>query len=123
MTEIPLPLQFIAAWIGTWVGRHQERTIAYLKEENRVFREKLGCPVRLTDPERRRLARLGEEVGRKALRKVAGIATPDTILRWYRDLVAKKYDGCGRRGAGRPRKSGDVIDLLVKMATENPRWG
>jgi hypothetical protein len=44
MTEIPLPLQFIAAWIGTWVARHQERTIAHLKEENRVFREKARAP-------------------------------------------------------------------------------
>jgi putative transposase len=123
MTEIPLPLQFIAAWIGTWVGRQRERTIAYLKEENRVLREKLGRPVRLTDPERRRLARLGKELGRKALRDVAGIASPDTILRWYRDLVAKKYDGSGKRGPGRPRKAGEMVDLLVQMATENPRWG
>jgi len=59
-----------------------ERTIAYLKEENRLLREKVGGHVRLTDPERCRLARLGKLLGRKALREVASIASPDTILRW-----------------------------------------
>jgi putative transposase len=93
MAELPLPLQFLAAWIGTWVARHQERSIAYLKEENRVLLKKLGGRVRLEDPERRRLGRLGKELGRKALHEIAGIAAPDTILRWYRDLVARKYDG------------------------------
>jgi hypothetical protein len=67
MTELPLPLQFLAAWIATWLARHQQRTIAYLREENRVLREKVGGRLRLTDPERRRLARLGKDLGRKAL--------------------------------------------------------
>ena len=65
MTTLPLPVQFLAAWIGTWIARHQERTIEYLKEENRVLREKLGGRVRLTDPERRRLAKVANELGRK----------------------------------------------------------
>jgi len=123
MAQLPLPLQFLAAWIGTWVARHQERTIAYLKEENGVLLEKLGGRVRLTDPERRRLGKLGHELGRKALREVACIASPDTILRWYRELVAKKYDGSKKRGPGRPRKAVEIARLLIKIATENPRWG
>ena len=65
MTTLPLPIQFLAAWIATWMARHQEQVIDYLKEENRVLREKLGGRLRLTDPERRRLAKLGHELGRK----------------------------------------------------------
>jgi putative transposase len=123
MIEMPLPLQFAAAWISAWLARHQERTIAYLREENQVLRDKLGGRVRLTDAERRRLAKLGHELGRKALREAASIASPDTILRWYRELVAKKYDGSKKRGPGRPRKPAEIVRLLVKMAEENPRWG
>jgi len=102
MSELPLPVQFLAAWIGTWLARRQDRLIGYLIEENRVLLERMGGKVRLTDPERRRLARIGKVVGRKALGEVASIATPDTILRWYRELVAKKYDGSSKRGPGRP---------------------
>ena len=51
-----MPLQFLAAWIGTWLARRQERLIEYLKEENAVLVEKLGGKVRLTDADRRRLA-------------------------------------------------------------------
>ena len=40
MTALPLPVPFLASWIGTWIARHQEHTIEYLKEENRVLREK-----------------------------------------------------------------------------------
>jgi len=104
MTELRPPLQFVAGWIGTWLTRHQERAIDYLKEENRVLREKVGGRIRLTDSERRRLARLGKAVGRKALGQLACIASPDSLLRWYRELVARKYGGSKKRGPGRPRK-------------------
>ena len=49
--------------------------------------------------------------------------TPDTILRWYRQLVAKKYDGSQRRGLGRPRTASDVRSLVVSIAVDNPSWG
>src|SRR5579863_8490079 len=123
MKELPLPVQFLAAWIGTWLARRQERLIGYLKEENRVLLEKLGGKVRLTDPERRRLARVGKVVGRRGLGEVASIATPDTILRWYRELVAKKYDGSSKRGPGRPGTAAEIVRLLVEMATRNTTWG
>ena len=49
--------------------------------------------------------------------------TPDTILRWYRRLVAKKYDGSKTRRPGRPRTMPDIAWLVVRMATENPTGG
>ena len=122
MSELPLPVQFLAAWIGTWLVRRQDRLIGYLREENRVLLERLG-KVRLTDPERRRLARIGKVVGRKALGEVASLATPDTILRWYRELVARKYDGSSKRGLGRPGTAAEIVRLLVEMATRNTTWG
>jgi putative transposase len=54
----------------------------------------------------------------------ATAAGPDTILGWYRRLVARKFDGSRARGArGRPRISKDVEDLIVRMAKENRSWG
>jgi putative transposase len=121
---LPLPLQFLAAWLAVWLGRGLQQEVDYLLAENRVLRERLGNKkLRLTVAERRRLAVLGEQMGRKALAKVATIARPETILRWYRELVAKKYDGSKRRGPGRPRKCGEIAELVVKMARENEGWG
>jgi hypothetical protein len=121
MSELPLSVQVRAAWVGSWMARRQERLIAYLKEENRVLVEKLGGRIRLTDPERRRLARLGQLIGRNALGEMASIATPDTILRWYRELVAKKYDGSARRGPGRPETAAEIVRLVVEIATRKAR--
>ena len=58
----------------------------------------------------------------RLLRDFAGIVTPDTILRWYRRLVAAKYDGSKRRRLGR-RTMPDVVALVVRMALDNPKWG
>src|SRR5450631_3912497 len=123
-TSLPLPLQFLAAWIATWLGEHQARMIEYQRAENAALLERLGKHrLRLTDGERRRLAKLGKALGRKALQEVATIATPDTILRWYRKLVAAKYDGSKKRGPGRPRKAAEIVRLLLEMATQNTGWG
>jgi transposase InsO family protein len=121
---LPLPLQFLVAWIAMWLGEHQARVIEYQRAENAALLERLGRRrLRLTDGERRRLARLGKALGRKALQQVATIATPDTILRWYRELVAKKYDGSKKRGPGRPKKAAEIVRLLLEMATRNTGWG
>jgi putative transposase len=49
--------------------------------------------------------------------------TPDTILRWYRRLVAQKYDSSKTRRPGRPTTKPDITALVVRMATDNPAWG
>ena len=118
------PRQFLFLVFAGWVNRHQNQVIDYLMEENRVLREQLGTRrLRLTDAQRRRLAEKGRALGRKALAEVAGIVTPDTILRWYRKLIANKYDGSMRRGPGRPKTKQAIVELVLTMARANPRWG
>jgi hypothetical protein len=52
------------------------------------------------------------------------VAKPETILGWYRKLVAKKFDGSKSRSSpGRPRVDGEIESLIVRMAKENPSWG
>ena len=121
---MPDALQFLVLTFAGWVNRHQEDLIEYLREENRVLREQLGSrPLRLTDAQRRRLAVRGQKLGRRVLMQVAGIVTPDTILRWYRRLVAQANGGSARRGRGRPMTRRDVAALVVRIAVENPQWG
>jgi hypothetical protein len=75
--------------VGGWIHSRQLEVIDFLREENRVLREQLGGRrLRFTDDQRRRLAVKGRIVGRRRLGEFAGVVTPDTILRWYRELVA-----------------------------------
>jgi transposase len=121
---MPHAVQFLVLTVAGWVNRHHEDRLDYLREENRILREQLGPRrLRLTDAQRRRLAVRGKQLGRRALMQVAGIVTPDTILRWYRRLIAQKYDGSPRRGRGRPMTARAIADLVVRMAGENPQWG
>jgi hypothetical protein len=74
----------------------QLEIIDYLKEENRVLRQQLGGRrLRFTDDQRRRLAVKGRVLGRRVLDELSGLVTPDTILPWYRELSADKYEVSG----------------------------
>ena len=97
----------------------------YLAAENEILLSKLsGRRPQLTDSERIRLAKLGKKLGLKALKDVAAIVKPETILAWYRNLVAKKFDGSAKRGlSGRPRIDEAVEKLVLRMVEENPTWG
>src|SRR5450759_1365215 len=96
----------------------------YLAAENRILRAKLPSTLRLSNPERVTLAEIGKRLGRKALREIACVAKPDTILAWYRRLIAQKFDGSKHRQyPGRPTVKSDVEALVVRMARENTGWG
>ncbi len=75
--------------LAGWISRHQLEVIEYLQEENRVLKERLGGQrLRFTDAERRRLARKARALGRTALNRLETLVTPETLLRWYRELVS-----------------------------------
>jgi putative transposase len=96
----------------------------YLIAENRILRSELPKRLRLSDPQRSTLAEIGNRLGRKGLQQVAFIAKPDTILAWYRRLIAQKFDGSKyRRVPGRPPVKPEVEQLVVRMARENSGWG
>ena len=119
-----LQLQFLMSIFAGWVNRSQQDVIEYLQEENRVLREQLGGRrSRFTDGQRRRLAAKAKTIGRKGLFEIGSLVTPDTLLRWYRRLIARKYDGSKTRKAGRPKTVAEIEQLIVQMADDNPRWG
>ena len=96
----------------------------YLAAENRILRAHLPSRLRLSDAERSTLAEIAKRLGRKALKDIARVAKPDTILAWYRRLVAQKFDGARRRAyPGRPRVSPEIEALVVRFARENRGWG
>src|SRR4051794_7464940 len=83
-----------------------------------------ASPLRLSNAERATLAEIGKRLGRKGLARVAQVAKPETILGWWRKLVAQKFDGSKHRSyPGRPRIDAEVDSLIVQIARENSGWG
>src|SRR5215831_17776489 len=96
----------------------------YLITENRILRQQIPGRVRLDDEERKTLAEIGQKLSKQALKDVATIVKPDTILAWHRKRVDQKFDGSKHRNApGRPPIDQEVEDLVVRMAQENRSWG
>jgi putative transposase len=97
-----IPLNLLIGALAGWLQGEQHKVMDYLREENRVLKVQLqGQRLRLTDDERRRLAARGAALGRRVLAQVATIVTPDTILRWHRQLIARRWTYPKRR-PGRP---------------------
>jgi putative transposase len=124
MSRLLNPFRLLLVTVAGWMNQRQLQVIDYLREENRVLREQLGgTRIRLNDDQRRRLATKAKGLGRTILAEVATIVTPETLLAWHRKLIARKYDGCSKRSAGRPRTDSELEALVVRLAGENRDWG
>jgi len=114
----------VLAYVSGLVNQELLLQVEYLAAENRILRAHLPDRLRLTNSERSTLAEIGKRLGRKGLEKVAAVARPDTILGWFRKLIAQKFDGSTYRSyPGRPATSPDVVSLIVRLARENSSWG
>src|SRR5262245_49578034 len=113
----------ILAYISGTVDQELLLRNEHLAAENQILRGQLKGRPKLSDAERAKLGEIGRRLGRKALGDVATAALPDTILGWYRRLVARKFDGSKHRRPGRPRVERAIEELIVRMAEENRSWG
>ena len=114
----------ILAYITGTVDQELLLRNEYLAAENRILKAQLKTPLRLSDAERMTLAEIAHRLGRKALEDVANVVKPDTLLGWYRRLIARKFDGSkSRRYPGRPRIDDEIEQWVVRMAKENSDWG
>ncbi|MFC1642715.1 hypothetical protein ACFL5O_08530 [Myxococcota bacterium] len=119
-----LLLQFLIVTVAAFIHRNQQDWIDYLREENRVLHAQLGGRrLRLTDEPRRRLAVRAKLLARAVLKGLSCIVTPDTLLGWYRKLVAAQYKGTPKRSVGRPPTKENLAELVIGMAKQNLGWG
>ena len=117
-------LQLLLITVAGWVNQHQQAVIEYLQEENLILLEQLGGkPKRFTDSQRARLARKAKVLGRIRLCRMATLVTPDTLLRWFRHLVAKKWTFAKPNPLGRPPVHSALEKLVDKLVQDNPTWG
>jgi putative transposase len=102
------------------------KAIDYLKEQVLVLKEQQEKDKRilLSNHQRMRLAAKAKQLTRELLEQTTVLFTPESVLSWYRKLIAQKYDGSKNcKHLGRPRTSQEIVDLVIRFKQENPRWG
>ena len=115
--------QLLLTLLTGWLDSQERDVVRYLLQENRVLRRQLrGQRVQLTDNDRRQLAVTAYRLTRRQLRAIATTVAPDTLLRWHRQLVARKWTYSRRRTSRRGVLT-DIRRLTLRMAEENPTWG
>jgi len=100
--------------------REKEIEILLLRHQLRVLKRQVARP-RLAQSDRALLAAFSGVLPRRAW-KASLFVTPATLLRWHRELVARRWRYPHRR-AGRPATPVEVRELVVRFARENPGWG
>ena len=86
--------------------------------------EKQNKRIRLNNSQRMRVAAKAKRLSRKMLEQCTELFTPDTIIRWFRELIAQKYDGSqNRTSPGRLQIGQEIVNLVIRFKEENPRWG
>jgi putative transposase len=92
-----------------------------LRHQLRVLQRQVRRP-RWRPGDRMVLASLIERIRKR--RWSALVPSPETILRWHRELVRRKWAAFGKRSHRvRPAMDPEVVDLILRLARENPRWG
>jgi transposase InsO family protein len=110
-------------------NRNKDLEIIILRQQVRILQRKVKSPPRISDPERIILAILNDRVSqstkdaRQGLHQVMLIFKPDTLIRWHRELVRRKWTFKRKAKPGRPGISSEVEVLILRLAKENPRWG
>ncbi|MCP4788373.1 MAG: transposase [Fuerstiella sp.] len=118
------PWHILLAALCGLVNQRQQRIIEFQNAQIEALLKKLGKKrLLLDDNQRRLLAVKAHAIGRKALLELTTIVTPDTILRWHRKLVAKKFDSSNKRQPGRPRIRQGIVDAIIRFAKDNPFRG
>ena len=109
------------------IDKELYKALDYLREQVRVLveqQEKQNKRILLTKNQKMRVAAKAKRLSRKMLEQCTVLFTPDTILGWFRKLVAQKYDGSRhRKEVGRPKIDEAIVRLVIKFKEENPRWG
>jgi putative transposase len=117
----------LVTYLAWCIDRELYKAIDYLREQVRVLvelQEKQNKQIRLSLSQRMRVAAKAKRLSRTLLERCTELFTADTILRWYRDLIAHKYDGSQNRiSPGRPPISQEIVDLVIRFKEDNPRWG
>jgi hypothetical protein len=117
----------LATYVAYCIDKELYQAIDYLREQVRVLvehQEKQEKRIRLSNSQRMRVAAKAKRLNRKMLEQCTELFTPDTIMRWFRELVAQKYNGSqNRTSPGRPQITQEIVNLVIRFKEENPRWG
>jgi putative transposase len=110
-------------------NQEKDLEILILRQQLSILQRKHNSPIKPNRVEKIILAVLAARLKRithrsaNQLRNVIRIFQPETLLRWHRELVRRKWTYPHKNKGGRPSISKELEELILRLAHENPRWG
>ena len=115
--------------IGYKSEKEKDLEILLLQYQLGILERKLNQPIKPNRVEKLTLAVLVTKLKRETersshqLKSIVRIFQPETIFRWHRELVRRKWTYPNQAKVGRPPISQEIKDLIVRLAQENSSWG
>lgn len=115
--------------LGRSSSEEKDLEILVLRQQLTILQRKLDKPLRPEREEKIFLALLAARLKQvtqkpaKQLRDVIRLFQPETVLRWHRELVRRKWSYPRLNRGGRPRLDQELETLILRLAAENSRWG
>lgn len=118
----------LATCLAYCIDKELYKAIDYLKTQVEILKElqqqQNSKRILLNNNQRRRLARKAKALTRKLLEETTALFTPETVLGWYRKLIAGKYDSShSRKKIGHHNIHKQIVRLVIQIKQENPQWG
>ena len=105
-------------------SQEKDAEILALRHQLLVLQRQLGPDrVRFTRADRTLLAGLLHGLPRDVLKRLRLVVRPDTVLRWHRDMLARRHARSRPARPGRPRTVRSIRVLVLRLVRENPGWG
>ena len=101
----------------------KRKLIEMYESQMDALRSQIPGKLRFTPAQKARMARAAHALGRKALKGITTLVSPDTLFRWYREAVRAKWDYSQKRRPGRPKTKSEIENFIIQWAQENKSWG
>ncbi|MBW8792092.1 MAG: helix-turn-helix domain-containing protein, partial [Streptomyces sp.] len=125
LTYLAVTNAFAALRLLPMSDRDKDAEILALRHQLAALQRQLGpAQARFAPEDRAFPAALLQPLSRASLRRLHLIVSPDTVLRWHRDLMRHRHaKSCRPKRTGRPRTVASIRRLVLRLVRENPSWG
>jgi transposase len=116
-------VSLLLAYLAALSNPDKRALVEFYEAQIAALRSQIPGRLHFTQTQKARLGLAAFALGRKTLKGLTTLVTPDTLFRWHREAVKHKWDYSRKHGPGRPSTLPEIERLIIQWTQQNPTWG